>query len=178
MTGLIYANRDEARVDRRQQEHLLDALDAAPGQLRRDACGLWIIAGRRGSLQTWGDGKTWLVYVIGRSARHWTAIKGRLTFMTVTQDGDEEGCFRLLELPSPREAALIRDALLLRKRRALTEAARASLIAAGAKRRFRAQEPVSVPGLVPEDIPTNSPGKSAAKSPIVAGRMTEREEAR
>ena len=116
MTGLTYANRDQGRDDRRQQEHLLAALDAAPSQLRRDACGLWVIAGRRGSIQTWGDGQTWLVFVIGRSARHWTAIKRRLAFMTVTQDGDEEGCLRLLSLPTRHEAAIIRGAVGLRKR--------------------------------------------------------------
>ncbi len=177
MTGLTYTNRHGARGDRRQQEHLLAALDAAPSQLRRDACGLWVIAGRRGSIQTWGDGQTWLVFVIGRSARHWTAMKRRLDFMTVTQDGDEEGCFQLLELPSPREAVLIRDALSLRKRRALTDKARASLIAAGIKGRFRAQEPVSAPGLVSEDLPTAPGGKSAAKPSTSASRMTEPEEA-
>ena len=178
MTELTYANRDQARDDRQQQERLLAALDAAPGQLRRDACGLWIIAGRRGTIQTWGDGHTRLVYVVGRSARHWTAIKRRLDFMTVTQDGDEEGCFRLLELPSPREAALIRDALSLRKRRALTEEARDALIAAGVKGRFRAQEAATAPGLVPEDLPTSPRGISAAKPSINASRMTEPEEAR
>ncbi len=177
MTELIYADRDQARDDRQQQETLLAALDAAPAQLRRDEAGLWIIAGRRGTIQTWVDGKTWCVYVIGRSARHWTAIKRRLAFMTVTQDGDEEGCFRLLELPSPRAAALIRDALSLRKRRALTEEARLGLIAAGVKGRFRAQGPASAPGLVPEDLPTHSRGNIAAKPSINAVRMIEPEEA-
>lgn len=116
MTGLTYLNRDEAREDRQHQERLLAALDAAPGQLRRDECGSWIIGGRRSTIQTWGDGGTWLVYVIARSARHWAALKQRLAFMTVTQDGDEEGCFRLLALPTPEQAVLIRGAVGLRKR--------------------------------------------------------------
>jgi len=178
MTALIYANRDQARDDRQQQERLLAALNATPSQLRRDEAGLWSISGRRGAIQTWGDGHTWLVFVIGRSARHWTAIKRSLDFMTITQDGDEEGCFRLLELPTAEEAALIREALSLRKRRALTAEARDALIAAGVKGRFRAQEPATAPGLVPEDPPTLPRGKLAAKSSIVAGRMTEPEEAR
>jgi hypothetical protein len=75
-----------------------------------------VITGRRGTVQTWGDGKSWLAYVIGRSARHWTAIKQRLAFMTVTQDGDDEGCLRLFRLPSPEEAVVIRDVMGLRKR--------------------------------------------------------------
>jgi len=69
--------------------------------------------------------------------------------MTVTQDGDEEGCLRLLALPTPEQAALIRDVLLLRKRRALTEASRAALISAGVKGRFQAQEAAMAPGLDP-----------------------------
>ena len=75
MTGLTYRNRDQERDDRQQQKRLLTALDAAPSQLRRDEAGWWIIAGRRGAIHTWGDGKTWSAYVIGRSTRHWTMIK-------------------------------------------------------------------------------------------------------
>ena len=116
MTGLTYPNRDEERADRRQQERLLTALDAAPAQLRRDECGSWIIAGRRGAIHTWGDGKSWLAYVRCRSRQHWTFTKRRLAFMTVTQDGDEEGCLRLFRLPSPQEAVVIRDVTGLRKR--------------------------------------------------------------
>ena len=116
MTGLTYCDRDEERGDRQQQEQLLAALDAAPAQLRRDECGSWIIAGRRGTIHTWGDGKSWLAYVRCRSPQHWTFTKRRLAFTTVTQDGDEEGCLRLFRLPSPQEAVVIRDAMGLRKR--------------------------------------------------------------
>ena len=116
MTGLTYRNRDEERDDRHQQERLLTALDAAPSQLRRDECGSWIIAGRRGAIHTWGDGKTWLAYVRCRSRQHWTFTKRRLAFMTVTQNGDDEGCLRFFRLPSPQEAVVIRDVMGLRKR--------------------------------------------------------------
>jgi len=177
MTVLTYRSRDEERADREQQELLLAALDAAPAQLRRDECGSWVIAGRRGTIQTWGDGETWIVYVIGRSTRHWTMIKQRLAFMTVTQDGDEEGCFRLVALPTPEQAVLIRDALMLRKRRTLTEASRAALIAAGVKGRFRAQGLARAPGLVPDTIPTLPREQSAAKAPTNAAAVTEPEEA-
>jgi hypothetical protein len=116
MTGLTYSDRDEERADRRQQQQLLAALDAAPAQLRRDECGSWIIAGRRGAVHTWGDGKTWLAYVRCRSAQHWTFTKRRLAFMTVTQDGDDEGCLRLDRLPTSQEGVVIRDVTGLRKR--------------------------------------------------------------
>jgi hypothetical protein len=176
MTGLTYRNRDQERNDRRQQEQLLAALDAAPSQLSRDECGSWIIAGRRGTIHTWGDGKTWGAYVIGRSTRHWTMIQRRLAFMTVTQDGDEEGCLRLLALPTPAEAALIRDALLLRKRRTLTEEFRASLIAAGVNGRFRADTAAAAPGSVSERRTTLSREKSTAIASINAVAVTEPEE--
>jgi hypothetical protein len=116
MTGLTYRDREEERGDRRQQEQLLAALDAAPSQLRRDECGSWVITGRRGAIHTWGDGESWLAYVRCRSRQHWTFTKRRLAFMTVTQDGDEEGCLRLFRLPSPQEAVVIRDVTGLRKR--------------------------------------------------------------
>ena len=176
MTGLNYRNREEEQADRRQQERLLAALDAASSQLRRDECGSWIIGGRRGAIHTWGDGKRWVVYVIGRSARHWTMIKRRLAFMTVTQNGDEEGCLRLFRLPTHEEAGLIRDALLLRKRRSLTEESRARLIAAGVSGRFRAQGAATAPGVVCEFSPTLVPDKTAAIASINAADMTEPEE--
>ena len=104
MTGSTYRSRDDERDDRQQQEKLLAALDAAPSQLRRDECGWWIIGGRHGAINTWGDGRSWLACLHCRSKQHWTFTKRRLAFMTVTQDGDDEGCLRLFHLPSPAEA--------------------------------------------------------------------------
>ena len=98
--------------------------------------------------------------------------------MAVTQDGDEEGCLRLLALPTPDQAALIRDALLLRKRRTLTESSRASLISAGVNGRFRAQGSATAPGLVPEDLPSPPRGQSAANPSTNAVEVSEPEEAR
>ena len=56
--------------------------------MRRDECGAWRIDGKYGSIHTWGDGKTWVLYVGCRSKLHWTATKQRLGFCVVTQDGD------------------------------------------------------------------------------------------
>jgi len=135
MTVLTYRDRDEERADRRQQEELLAALDAAPSQLRRDECGSWVIAGRRGAIHTWGDGRTWVAYVRCRSSQHWTFTKRRLAFVTITQDGDEEGCFQLLAVPTPQQAVVIRDVTGLRKRvdyaPEMLERKRASMAKAG-----------------------------------------------
>ena len=99
MTGLTYRNRQEEQDDRAQQERLVDALDVSPSQLGRDDCGWWVVRGRQGSIQTWGDGKRWVAYVICRSKQHWTFTKKRLSFMSVTQDGDDEGVFACLIFP-------------------------------------------------------------------------------
>ena len=111
-----YATAAETEADRTQQQGLLQALNAWSRALRRDECGAWRIAGERGSIHTWGDGKTWVLYVVCHSARHWTHTKQRLAICQVTQDGDDEGCLRLHRLPTPDQATVIRDILGIRKR--------------------------------------------------------------
>jgi len=54
------------------------------------------------------------------SALQWTWFKKRLSFCEVTQDGDEEGCYRLHRLPTAAEADEIRDIVGLRKRKDLS----------------------------------------------------------
>ena len=114
--GDTYYSAAEAEADRAQQKALIAALNASDRALRRDECGAWRIAGERGSVHTWADGETWVLYVACRSAMHWTHTKRRLAFCQVTQDGDEEGCLRLHRLSTPGEAAVIRDVLGVRKR--------------------------------------------------------------
>ena len=102
--GDTYDSAAEADTDRAQQQALIAALYATERALRRDECGAWRINGRNDgagkSIHTSGDGKTWVLYVRCRSARHWTETKKRLSFCTVGQDGDEKSCLRLLNLPS------------------------------------------------------------------------------
>jgi len=112
-----YDTAEEAAADRAQQQRLLTALNAWDRALRRDECGAWRINGRHGTIHTWGDGKTWVLFVRCRSARHWTITKRRLSFCTPTQDGDDEGCLRLHALPTSEQAEVIRDVLGLQKRR-------------------------------------------------------------
>jgi hypothetical protein len=110
----------DADVDRVQQKGLLAALNVWGRALRRDECGAWCILGKRGSIHTWGDGKTWVLFVTARSHRHWSAMKVRLAFCGVTQDGDDEGCLRLHQLPTPEQAAVIRHVLGIRKKMEFT----------------------------------------------------------
>jgi len=114
--GDTYDSASDAEADRTQQRELLAALGAWDRGLRRDECGAWCISGQRGAIRTFGDGKSWVMYVNRRSVRHWTATKARLSFCELLQDGEDEGCLRLIDLPTPDQAIIIRDAIGLRKR--------------------------------------------------------------
>ena len=96
------------------------SLGASPSSLRRDESGLWNLRGRPGCyVSTWGDGATWQLVVAPEqemSKHAWTWIKKRLACCELTQDGDQEGCFRLHRLPTAGEAGEIRDIIGLRKR--------------------------------------------------------------
>ena len=95
---------------------LLAALDASTRALGRDDCGDWRISGKSG--QIYPDGNGYLIMVVtDESARRWTNIKQRLPFCRVTQDGDDEGALHLDRLPAPHEAAIIREATGIRKKK-------------------------------------------------------------
>jgi hypothetical protein len=116
-------------------ETLLDALDASQVTLKRDFqldyghVGDYAIHGKFGHIYPDGDGFLLCVYT-GESARRWSAIKGKLSFCRLQQDGDDEGCLHLDHLPTPDEAEVIRDALGIRKRRHLSPEAKAKATAA------------------------------------------------
>jgi len=100
-----YENAAEAETDRAQQKMLLSALAAWDRALHHDECGTWCISGTRGTVHTWDDGKSWVLFVACRSVRHWTAAKTRLSFCTVMQDGDDEGSCGCSSLPRQRRPA-------------------------------------------------------------------------
>ena len=118
--GGTYDSAADAAADRKQQKALLVALGASDRALRRDECGAWWINGKHGSIHTWGDGTSWVLFIICRSRQHWTWTKKRLGFCTITQDCDEEGCVRLHAPPTAEQANVIREALGIRKRREIT----------------------------------------------------------
>ena len=114
-----YEDAADAEADRGQQLRLLAALGAWDRALRRDELAAWCIQGTRGRIYT--DGQGWVLYVAGRSVRHWSAVRAKLSaFCTITQDGDDEGVARLHDLPAPEQAAVIREALGIRKRVAVS----------------------------------------------------------
>jgi hypothetical protein len=126
------------RYDRASLKALLAAIDASEVALRRDLVrgegrsGDWSICGRLGHVYPDGDG--WLLLCVvanderEQSARRWTNVKARLAdICRVTQDGDDQGCLYLDRLPAPHEAAVIREALGIKRKRQLTAEAKASL---------------------------------------------------
>ena len=146
-----YRSATEADADRDEQRRLLAALGGWDRALRRDACGAWCISGSRGSIDTWGDGQTWVIYVACRSALHWTHTKMRLAGCCIaTQDGDDEGCLRLLRLPTDAEATAIRQVLGIRKRTVFAPAElerRRTLMKSGALAPGRANHGRQVSGI-------------------------------
>jgi hypothetical protein len=139
-----YESGSESDADRAQQKALLAALRAWDRALRRDECGAWTIIGSRGTIHTWGDGRTWVLFVACRSALHWTSTRKRLGFCEITQDCDDEGCLRLHHPPIPEQAVEIRDILGIRKRQEISDATRERLRAfafSGARATGRDFEP-------------------------------------
>jgi hypothetical protein len=87
MGNITYESASESDADRAQQKTLLAALGAWDPALRRDECGAWTVIGSRGTIHTWGDGRTWVLFVSCGSALHWTSTRKRLGFCEI-QDGD------------------------------------------------------------------------------------------
>src|SRR6516164_8531316 len=102
--GDSYDSATATNVHRDQQRALLGALGAWDRALRKDECGAWTIIGNRGTIHTFGDGVSWVLYVACRSVRHWTAMKSRLSFCAAVLDANEEGTLQLRHLPTPDQA--------------------------------------------------------------------------
>jgi len=103
--GDTYDSAAEAAADRELQKSLLGALGASDRALQRDECNAWTITGMRGTIYTWGDDRTWVLFVACRSALHWTHTKKRLGFCKITQNCGDEGCLRLFGLPTPDQSS-------------------------------------------------------------------------
>jgi hypothetical protein len=109
--------------DRTRLIELADALDASRVGLSRDYhrgygdAGDYALRGKLGHIYRDGSGFLLLVSSNESNSR-WTNVKKRLrSFCLLTQDGDDEGCFRLDRLPTPEEAPIIREALGIKQKR-------------------------------------------------------------
>ena len=84
---------------------LLAALNGWDRALCRDDCGDWCISGSRGSVHARGGCKAWVLCARSRSTRHWSATKARFSFCHLTQMVSTRDALKLLNLPTPKQAA-------------------------------------------------------------------------
>jgi hypothetical protein len=116
--GSSYHSIRELVQDKDQIESFAKALDVSRRNIHKDDCGQWTISGKRGHVQTWSDMSSYLLFVTTYSARKWGAIKRKAKGFgwELTQDGDDEGCFRL-GLPDKAQSEFLRELLGLRRKR-------------------------------------------------------------
>ena len=119
MTTYTYNSLSDQFDDKAQLKQFLDALNGAKSSLKLDPCRCWTIEGRKGNAYTWGDGQSWLLVVLETTVRKWNNLKASLQALpgtSLTQDGDEGGCFKFTALPgSHRHCETIRKAIGLRQ---------------------------------------------------------------
>jgi hypothetical protein len=117
--GTTYHNILELVQNKERIEQLADALEISRRNLRKDECGQWTVSGKGRHLQTFDD-QSYLLYVVAYSSRKWGAIKRKAKALgwEVTQDGDDEGCFRF-GLPDAGQSKFLRELLGLRRGRKL-----------------------------------------------------------
>ncbi len=100
--------------------------------------GDWRINGRRGHIYAAPGG--FQIYFIG-SARGWAYTKSALSFASVTQDGDADGCLFLSRLPTATEGATIRKRIGILQKRKRSNSELTRLRNAALDTRFRRKEP-------------------------------------
>jgi hypothetical protein len=125
-----------------------------------------------------GDGKSWVLFVACRSARHWSATKKNLSFCRLTQDREDEGCLRLQQLPAAAQAIAIRDALGIQKRRAVSAAELERLKAFAFDRKPRSEARFE-PGRAnaTSRYPNHPPSKRQKFQPSPPGNRASRQDA-
>jgi hypothetical protein len=113
------------KADRELLLALTESLRVSQGRLHRDPCGDWNVVGTRG--HALADGTTVFVYIKLKTSRRWVKTKRTLAFMTVTQDGDDEGILKFDGMPTADQAAMLRKVIGLRKVTPLTDEQRCTL---------------------------------------------------
>ncbi|MFB6418214.1 MULTISPECIES: hypothetical protein [Bradyrhizobium] len=123
---------DDKAADRAKLAAFAATIGASKTSLKRDACGDWTITGLVGHVST--DGSAVYAHLTCASARAWTSAKSRLSFATVSQDGDTEGVLSIHRPLTAGQAETLRTTLRIRKARAMDEAALEALTVARQRR--------------------------------------------
>jgi hypothetical protein len=105
---------------------LRDALGCRENALRRDECGDWRVKGRQGQIYAVPEGFQLCYFARngvsefdgeGPHLEDYAKAKRELVFCRLVQDGTGEGIFFLDRLPTPTEAEVIRETLVISKKR-------------------------------------------------------------
>jgi hypothetical protein len=141
--------RKEGSFRLRQLHQLAATIGSRNAALRRDECGEWRIEGRRGWVYAvFGtldrrDRPGFQIYCAPASARAWASAKKAMAFAELALDGDDEGLLFLARMPTPEEAAILRDKLGIAKKREISEAERKRLAGVGKATAFVRQDGVA-----------------------------------
>lgn len=127
---------DDKAADRAKLAAFAAAIGASKTSLKRDACGDWTITGLIGDVST--NGSEVYAHLSCTSARAWTSAKSRLSFATITQDGDTEGVVRVDRPLTSDQAETLRTTIRIRKARAMDEAALETLTIARQRKQIEA----------------------------------------
>lgn len=114
------------KEDKLYLENLAEALGVSKGRIKLDDYRYYNIFGRKGHIST--DNEYWYLFTQGSGKMQWNNIKRKLSFMEVSQDGDDEGILRCSRLPSEEEAKVIRKVLGMRPSTVLTDVQRGKLL--------------------------------------------------
>lgn len=107
---------------------LCSVLKVSKKNLRLDEYLDWnIFGGQEAHIFT--DGESWYIYLKYEDfKRRWIRAKKSLSFMEVTQDGDDEGILKMTGMPDDKQAETVRKFLRLRKVNPMTDKQREVLI--------------------------------------------------
>jgi hypothetical protein len=163
----MMAHTSKRKPDRDLLLDIVAALTVSKANLRRDPCGDWSIFGRRGHVSS--DGASAYVYLRPGTKRTWDKAKRALGFLTVIQDGDDEGVLKMGDLPTAEQAEIIRKALGLRKVAPLTDKQRDTLnrFSFARDKTLVSEQIIDVPEVHPTD-PASSAGRCRPQ-PAAAG---------
>ena len=115
----------------------VDAIDTRHKLIKYDECYNWRIQGTSGHVYAIPEHGVFYICVETGSPRAWGAAKKFMAFCTISQDGDDEGVFRLNRLPTTLEGNMIRRVVGLPKRRRISPETKERL----ARYSFKNREP-------------------------------------
>lgn len=134
------------QTDRERERAQIAALaEALHCRFSRDDCADYVIQGQSGNIHV--DSAGYSVAVMLETKMQWTyALKSLRKFCSLRQRGDTEGVLHMAGLPTPAQAALLRNVLRVRKVKELSPETIAGIKARTAAYRFPASAKTEIKG--------------------------------